>query len=283
MKKLSIVTLVIIALTSGRMSFVMAAEEKNAGINTVEQNVNDLLLIRDDDSLSDKEKAAKEIEVKTKILEGVLSLSLDEVKNLNGKLKDLPEFPKDSQEKKMQEGFMKSLEVHAAYYNEELNKLALLQTLAELRNMAEEVKKYRETVYNSDVQKIVEFALVFYSENVLGVSNNRLDKISGDIKKLSGMGYIRAGAFDSQMAKAKDLLELAAKLQKQAKEIVLKVPDGKDMVSDNAPAELIIKDGEVKKLPAPTNLMGDSLNKIKEAYGIFLQISKDVRKALGIK
>jgi len=262
---------------------VLAAETtKPDTVNPVETSVNELLTVRDDTSLSDEDKLLKEFELRKKILSEVLTLSIDEVAKLTAKVDALPEFAENSREKELRDEFKAVLETYTAYYTEQSKKLAELTKIDETKSLAQEIKDYRDNIYNPQIQKIVNFVLLFYNDDVLKIANTRLDKISADIKKLEKLGYIKAGIFASELKLAAETLSAARALLEEAKSAVLTTPKPEEETALETRATPT-EEKEAQPPIEPNKLVEDSLNKVKSTYDIFLQISKDLRKLLGIK
>ncbi len=247
---------------------------KTTETKPVEDSVNELLTVRDDTSLSDAEKLVKELELRKKILSEVLSLSLDEVSKLTAKINSLPEFAEDSRERALQDEYKAALESYAAYYTEQSKKLGELTTIDEVKSLAQEIKDYRDNTYNPQVQQIVNFVLIFYNENVLKLATTRLDKITADIEKLEKLGYIKPDTFVNELKQAAEILNSARALLEEAKSAVLAPPE-----------EPTLEAGATEDTPPPVEpnkLIESSLNKIKDTYDIFLQVSKSLREILGL-
>jgi len=264
------------------LTWPVLAEETNTTSKPVEDSVTELLNVRDDTSLTEEQKLVKELEIRKKILSEVLILSLEEVKKLEAKLDALPEFVDESSEKTLQGEFEVSLKGYSSYYTEQTDKLATLRTIDEVKKLAQEIRDYRETKYNPRVQEIVNFVLIFYNEDVLKTANTRLEKISADVNKLEKLGYLKVGAFSAELKRASNILKSAAELNNQAKSLVLTPPTEEVVTEKPVSAEEVVEIESEEIVPTPAQLTEESLNKIKSAYDIFLQIGKDLRKALGI-
>lgn len=283
--KLKLLIVSLIALIGANLQQPASASEI-ATATSVEKSVDELLTTKDDTSLSPEEKLAKEAATREKILKEALASSLEEVDNIKTKLEKLPEFEKDSKEKELRDEFMEELNSYEIYYKEQSKSLDLLvteskdnETLNEdLKKAIVDLKNYRENIYNPRFQKMVEFLLLFYSADILQITQTRFDKISNDVKKLEKLNLIKSGYSKSSMENALELINDAHALQTKAKDLILNSDTSNEKVDDNV--EGIITDN--KPEPAPRELIETSLNKIKSAYDIFLQISKDIRKTLGI-
>ncbi len=276
------ISLAILTAVTALQPALAVETPKPDAVNPVETSVNELLTVRDDTSLSDEDKLLKEFELRGKILSEVLTLSLDEVSKLTAKIDALPEFTEESPERKLRDEFKAALEGYATYYTDQSKKLALLTTIEQVKSLAQEIKDYRDNTYNPQIKEIVNFVLLFYNEDVLKVANTRLDKISADIKKLEKLGYIKTGAFANELKLAAQTLSDARALLEEAKNAVLNPPKPEEEIAPEtgtAPTE----EEETQPPVEPNKLVESSLNKVKSAYDTFLQISKSLRKILGIE
>lgn len=216
----------------------------------------------DEDGLSPAERTSKAKDD----LQKALDLSLKKVDSLRVKLNDL-KFPEDSREEELRLTYLKDLNAYAQYYNGADKKLSQLETLDEIKDLARNVKEYRDTTYSPGGERVVRFILVFYNEEVLGIANDRYNKIEADIRKLEELEFIKKGVFNERMGNAKDLLAEAADLQRQAKEMAL-----------NSSSGILVKGKPV----SVKDLLEKSLNNIKSVYGIFLDLNQATKKTLGL-
>lgn len=280
---------IIFALISGLVlkQNVLAAE--NTGTTALEKSLDELLTTKDDVFLFPEEKLAKEITARTNILKDALNSSLSEAANLTVKIEALPKFKETSKESDLKNKFLEELKGHETYYNEQREKLDSLTKEADanenlneqLKNSIAELKNYREKAYNPRFQKMVDFVFLHYNADVLKMAKTRLDKISADAKKLEKYKFIKQGYLNPFLEKTAKLIGDADNLQGKASDLILypSLPDEESGKIENLPAS----DANTTPQPTPRELMETSLDNIKAAYDIFLQISKDVRKILGIK
>lgn len=221
-----------------------------------------LLTVEGNVDLTPEEKLAKAKEDLTKALD----LSLKKVDSLKNRLNEL-NFPELSREQNLKDGALSDLNAYADYYNKAKENLEKKDSLEDVKDLAKDVKEYRETTYNAGVEKIVRFILVFYNEEVLGVANDRFDKVDADVKKLDKLGVIKESDFRGKLDEAKGLLEESAKLQGEAKKIILSATS----------TDLLDEKG-----PTAKEMIEKSLNNIKTVYDIFLELNQLVKKALGL-
>ena len=261
------------------------------------------IAVNEDETLSDEEKFSRAHEG----LEKALSLALEKVSSLKADL-DSREFTDGTRELELKTLYLADLSIYETFYSESLAKAQLLESLESVQALAQEVKTYRDVTYTPGVQKIVEFILVFYSEDVINTAADRFTKISEDIGKLELLGLVNEGTFSEQLASINTTLTEAMTLRSQAKDMVLAItaveePTTTPGVTEtttptvieeetlqiDAPA--VVTDEGIKVAPADDTaaeqtaqmLLEKSLNNVKSAYDSFIEISKSVKETLGLE
>ncbi len=261
------------SINQGNIDTVLANVEGSAAVASGE----------DTSELTPEEKRVKAKENLTK----ALSLALEKVQGLTSDL-DGREFPEDSLEYALRNEFLAKLDSYKVFYTDKLNTLDGLETLGDIQTLAKEIKSYRDEVYAPGVEEIVEFVLVFYSEDVINIANERFTRISADLDKLENLGLLEEGVFSQEMADAQELLAGAADLRSHAWEIMFPIEEG---IDDNATSTIQEVSEEIPETgleitedvpPTVKELLETSLGKVKLAYGKFLEISSSVKETLGI-
>ena len=268
----------------------LAAETPVELLKPVTDSVSQLIQIKDDSSLSGFAKDEKELEARLNIVKDVLKLSTDEIAKLQERLKRLPLFDDKSREKILKTEYQKSLDDFSIYYADVSKKLDNVKTNDDAKELAEDLKNYRDTTYNPEIKKIANFTILFYAADIVKTGKARLNKISEDISRLEKLGYLKTGVFADKLKKAKTLLDDADKLQQEAAAIILAVPKEADetvaTVTEQATGATNTTTDEIKIVEEPKDpgdLTSQSLKNVKDTYDIFLQIGKDLKKYLGLK
>ncbi len=258
-------------------------------VKPVTDNLSQLIQVKDDTSISGFEKNEKELEARLNLIKDVLKLSTDEIAKLQDKLKKLPKFSDKSREKILKTEYQKSLEDFSVYYADKSKRLAGIKFNDDAKALAEELKNYRDDIYNPEIKKIANFTILFYNAEVIKTGKVRLNKISGDISKLEKLGYLKIGVFSDKLKKAQELLSDADKLEQEATDIILAPEPVKNegAIQKDVTAQQIgnITD-EIKVMEKPKDpgdLTSESLQNVKDTYDIFLQIGKDLKKYFGLK
>lgn len=252
-----------------------------------QENPDTLLAISEDEALSEEERFTKAKDGFTL----ALTLATEKVTELTENLENR-EFDEGSRENELKNSFLESLSEYGTYYSTTLTEVETLTTLQDIQTLAQEVKDYRDTVYSPEVENIVQFILVFYSEDLINIASERFVKISEDIETLESLGLIERDKFDNQLSDVDSLLEEADILRGEAKDMILAVPHGEDetitteeVAEASTTEEMEIPTGseiDVDEENIPTDTIEKSLNNVKSAYEIFLEISAVVKETLGL-
>jgi hypothetical protein len=295
-----IITLVVLSLT---LSPIFAQENLQAPNKEVSNKVDELIELKDDSTLSDKDKEVKEIQIRKEALGKITGLSLVEIKNLEDKINSL-DFGSDAQNK-IKDAFLEILDKNKKYSEDLKTKTDSDKlTLEEVKNLAQEYKDWRDENYNKYIKKLTVFILTFQEKNVLKTANTRLEKITADLKKLENAKIIKkedtwkyidsamksltnAQIFNSNAEKMiitaieKDIINAASSTLEMAAEIATTTPE--------KISEPVIKSATKLATSTPKiileednaqTLIEKSLKEIKSAYASFISISAKVSQKL---
>jgi uncharacterized protein YfkK (UPF0435 family) len=288
------------------------AAETDANTEDLNQSVNQLIEVKDDKSISEAERLAKELEARKQVVKDALSLSLKEISGLETSLKALKS--KDERVIAFQKSSLEYLESAKAFYEEKAELVDSIEDLEEIKSLAQTIKDYRDAGYNTTTERINNFLLLSQTDNLIKVAQTRWTKIDADLNKLERGQFISYGYFDANMEKAQKYINDAADLSNEAKEHILKEFDEEVAVKEAAEAAIPVEDndsapitmlgsgagetpGLENQLPAPTSntektepattsvvnpkeLAEASLTNLKSSYDVFLKISQSVKKIL---
>jgi len=294
-KYLSVIAAAFLAVSSVHAATTPAPASVNSSASDalktqadkVTQSEDNLATVKDNTLLSPEEKLQREIAARKDIISQALNLSLKEVENLQASLLKLPEFDAESRQAALEAQFGAELGVYHKYYSEKADNLAAATNLKldDVKAMAKEIIDYRDTVYNPDVKKIVDFLLLYYTSDATATASTRLDKIISDIKKLEKLNLLKQDFFRANLDKAAGLIKESSDLRGKAEMLILALPsdDHTDTTSTSSPATSTDASAPAAKTPTANDLLTASLSDIKATYEVFLQISKDIKKAVGIK
>lgn len=225
----------------------------------------------------EKDVYVTDLEVRKEILRQILQFSLSEIDNLKTILSKVD--AENDQWQKIKDNYLKTLDEFETYYNkiqEKINNGGL--TLSEIKNIASDLKDWRENTYSPQLNNIVNMALLFQNEDMLKTAFSRLDKIFNDLKKLSKQNLIKTDSLKVYFDQANRLLNEAKNNTANAKVLFLKIEFPDESQASGKTAE-DIEIESVQNRETLRNLIKESLKNLKSAYEIFFQMNSAFKKS----
>ncbi len=242
-------------------------------------------------------QAESDFETRRLALGKVFELTQTEINDLALRLKDLAE-PADVELALVYKTFQKDLKSYADLINSRIKELQSdYLTLEGVRVMADNFKKWREAVYDPEIQEIFDFLLMTQGDLILSIADVRYQKIAADVEKLKLEGATMVILRDS-LAKANTHLTSGHALRVQAGELFLssfkqrhveltrafkKIAPAVDTlqastldtVAPVTPTEQVAEPTVVLPAPEPETVqtfMQRCIDEISSAYKLFLQM-----------
>lgn len=304
----------IVALTlifSGAATFVSAGQSAVLTVNTdgsslkklqtglqgIKESAVNLINAKDEENLSPAEKEQKELELRLEILKKVVALAIQETKDIISQLKNLES--KDSKFALQKEQLLKEFENFLTFYEEQKQNLENSETindLASVRNAAQSLKEWREKIYSPVFEKTTDLLLLRQQKTLLELAEKRHQKISADLKKLKKINSRVFAKTEKSLEQASVALNEARSLEQKAELMFWFSPEAETSsvltatstatssdifsVPPLATNSSSTKDKTENQNSSIKDLVGQSLNKIKEAYRIFIEMSNSVKKLL---
>lgn len=320
----SIVILFVIAGLTLPLLKIYAAESApaqdgtQASLEQVQGTVDELIQLKDDSNIPDKEKEAQEIQIRKKAMDQIIDLSLSEIKNLENKLNSL-KLTTDEQKEEMAI-FLNILDKNINYSEElktNVDKDGL--TSNEIKKMAQEYKDWRAENYDIYIKKITAFILIFQEKDVLKIANTRLDKIVSDLTNLEKSNLIakedtwnlinlsikslgNAQIYNNKAERiisgyVQDLITAASSTQEISSSTpdILSATSSENLINTATSTQIIDATSTTSTTMASSskaqieieneshNLIEQSLKEIKNAYNDFIAISNLVSKKLKLQ
>ena len=194
------ILLTISLLTSGTLT---NAKISQSSLDTLQESLEQLVSIKSSSQLPSEEKQIVEIEARKTAFNRVLDLDTEELGGLRKKLEKLTNAERLKHLNTIEE-YRSYYEIIRGQINKEIN-------LVELVEIATGFKKWRETIYNKELTKIVNFILIFQNQEVIKIAENRLNRITRDFK------FIKSHLMPNQWGLAEKLVDDAGKLINEAK------------------------------------------------------------------
>ena len=243
-------------------------------LSPIEDSLNQLISAKEDVTLSPSARTYAEVTARESILEGVLGLSISEVSSTQSKLNSLPNFAKGSKELALQNKYLGQLATFSAFYKKEYKLLINIEdnsdpysesTNSALKNLAQDIEKYRENYYDQPISDMMNFYLVYYSQSIISTASAQLAKVAQNINQLEVANLISQGQFDQQLKEVNSLLSSASDLTAAAKGMILNPQAASALNTSSTPAALLTQ----------------SLSDVKQVYNIFLDIGNQLKSELG--
>ncbi|MBI4122068.1 MAG: hypothetical protein HY461_01930 [Parcubacteria group bacterium] len=268
-------------------------QQKEEAVKNVDTKLEEFLKVKDDATIPEAEKEERTAALRKEILEGVLILSVKEADDVQAQLESLSNL--SDEEKKWLDAFLKDLEGYRTQYDE------TAKTVADgvSRDDIHAFKAWRDTVYTPRVNTIVNFALVIQERTILRVAHERQKKIATDITKLERSGHLTAEQFRDLSAALEDAgteLDEAQKIAERARALLAReleiltaeTASSTAAIATSTAAAVIPLEGATSTSATTTpqettsGAVQTSLAKIKGAYKIFLEMSQEVKRILGL-
>lgn len=266
-------------------------EKLQAGLRDVKESAVDLINAKDEQNLSFAEQERRESELRLEVLKKVIILAVQEAEDIVKQLKDLE--PRNRQFALRREHLLEKFEVFLKFYEEQKQNLENSEEigLISVKDAAQSLKEWREKNYSPVFEEATDLLLLHQQKFLLELAEKRYQKIDSDIKKLKKFNARVFVKIEKTLEQAADALNEARSLGKKAEEEMF-WSVSKNAISGAAPtvnfssvpplaagsSSLEVK--TENQNPSIKNLVGQSLNKIKDAYRIFIEMSNSVKKLL---
>jgi len=267
------------ALTA--INFVSAQTAVQKAFEDVKGKLDELVGAKDEDSVSD-------LTLRIETFKKVIELSISEAKDLKLKLLALDKLSEELAD--WQKTMIEKLNFALDYYEgrkEFLIDNARELNLPSIRELAQGYKTWREEHYLKTADQIRDFLLIQQEQKSIQVANRRAQKIAEDLKRIEKAKIKGAADLNKLLAKAQDLIKEGVKLNDQAYNqflnqfISFEISNSAVATSSTSTLpESEATSTEVIFQPSIKDLVRESLNKIKEAYQVFIEMSNLVRKLL---
>lgn len=274
-------------------------EKLQEGLQGVKDSAVDLINVKNEQNLSAAEKEKEEFNLRLEVLRRVIALAEQETAGIANQLKNV----EDSTEKVFagqREQLLKQFESFLEFYKQQKQNLENSEalTLADIKDAAQSLKEWREKNYSPIFEQATDFLLLHQQKFIWELTAKRYQKISVDLKKLKKFNANVFGKTEKMLEQAATAIDESRNLGQQAEQMFLSayVNINKNATSTVSPLtssstfpQIINASSTAIKIESQKtasqnlsikSLVGQSLNKIKEAYRIFIEMSDSVKKLL---
>ncbi|MEK7611897.1 MAG: hypothetical protein AAB407_00965 [Patescibacteria group bacterium] len=238
-------------------------------------------------TLKPEERAELELSLKRVALGKILTLSTLETSELRDKFIaiEVPEGDFSDLQILIADELKASIAVFAA----QEKKTVAAKSITEIQTIATEIKTWRETKYNPEIRKTIDFMLVFQNGAVLKTAEDRLLKIEVNLEKTNAT---KSKFAESLLEEAREKILEAKDLHDNALQLLLAHLPKKAVTATTIEIEIPVieedvstttEDGTVVELPEPEiekpiltirELVESSIRNIKDAYKNFIALSE---------
>lgn len=298
MKKNLIYLSLIIAFNLVAVNFAWAESSTTTPQESLQESVTNLINTKDQDNLTPEQKEKDEQNLRLEIFGKVLDLSIKEVEDIIEQLKVLKNL--NEPETNLRNQLLEKFNGFLQFYDEQKKNLNQPEEfdLTAIKKLAQDFKNWRENIYRPIFETATDFLLINQQEAVLEMTEKRYQKISLDINKLKKTNLEGIDILEKSLDQAANLIKTAKDLWQETEDNFWQILDFTALATASS-TPTATSSGETVTLTAtstitPTstsvtaedqslsikNLIGESLNKIKEAYRIFIEMSIFVKKLL---
>jgi len=271
-------------------------------LSETQEGVSALLEVKDSTTLSAQEKARKEVELKKQIVLGVIDLAKAQLKDSKEKL-DALTLPDTDEWKNLREYYDRKIESHNEFYDKTRNDIIAAARAFATDSLTQLTKKLEEEKLNKidpTVEQMTNVIIVFNTENILILADERLKKIENDITKVYAQKLVQNEDLKTLFDQSAQILESSHQKNKEAQEIIIHLYAQDDSTLPNRYLEDLSKklQDAVQTSTATTtsnsttaqapqsigtylqSLIIGSLRDIRSTYDIFIEMSVNVTKYL---
>lgn len=298
MKKQSkILTLLLLAaVISSNLALAETLPVQRA-LDNVKEKIDDLITAKDENDTS------LSFSLRVEAFKKVIELSLSEAKELKIKLLSI-DLPQDELLLLWRDEMIKKLDEAITYYEKTKELKNEPQNINDIKALAQNFKEWRDSQYLPVSNAINDFLLIRQEEKAIEIATKRSQKIAEDlvklqrskitaiVKKLPDL-YKALSRADISIEEAKKQNDVARELFFE-RNVALFEPKNVSTSTEASSSLLIANNSESDAPEAATSsveenlpplsikdLVRSSLDKIKDAYRIFIEMSNLVRKLLG--
>ncbi len=303
-----------VASASQSANLQQSFDKIKESVQEVKDSTTNLITTKDSDILSPEEKDKQELSQRLDIFAKILNLSIKEAADTISQLKALNNL--EEKAVSLREQFLKEFEGFLKFYNGQKDILEKPEEidLAKIKEMAQSFKDWRETNYNPELAAATAFLLINRQKATLEMAGNRLTKISSDVEKLKKANLEGVDELGKLLNLASNSLREAKKKYQEAKDGFWLIEENLSAASSTTASSTLTSTStpiasSTEKITVPEmsvsientssinststpsisiedqflsikGLVGNSLNKIKETYQIFIEMSNFVKKLL---
>ncbi len=289
-KKRVILIAITIILTTPLLTSAQSDSVKSARSEVVKSAEKLEVIDKSGEVLTKKEAATQEFLATKEALSTVVDLSLAEVKDIEKSLDELKKGLEDTYALK-RIVFLEELNNYEDYLGETASDIKDSIDKSEIQVIAKSFKIWRTEAYEPEIKKMIQFTIVFQTKNTIKKADERISKITTDIKKIKTL-RLKPGIIESFLLQASGHIKIAKELEREAQDLLnnlLNPPEVLD-VSENTTispqnTEIANPENSINTEPQETaktieTLIESATAKVKEAYQALIDLNKAIKGTL---
>ena len=275
--KLLLIILITIGLMTKPIIFVYAQETATTSNFQTNTSILQKALKSIEDLINIKDEEGESLAFRIKAFKQVIELAIAEAKNLKVKLISLEKL--DEKELDWQNEQIEKLNTIIEFYEKEQKTLSEQKavTLEWIKTKAQNFKEWREDNYFPVAEDINNFLLIQQQQKAIETAQERLKKINRDLQLFKKREIKNLKLLSDLFAKAELAITESIKLNKQATTAFWEDQKKSKLINNTTTTVSSTTTLSISSSINIRDLIKESLNKIKEAYQIFIEMSKLVK------
>jgi len=275
--KLLLIILITIGLMTKPIIFVYAQETATTSNFQTNTSILQKALKSIEDLINIKDEEGESLAFRIKAFKQVIELAIAEAKNLKVKLISLEKL--DEKELDWQNEQIEKLNTIIEFYEKEQKTLSEQKavTLEWIKTKAQNFKEWREDNYFPVAEDINNFLLIQQQQKAIETAQERLKKINRDLQLFKKREIKNLKLLSDLFAKAELAIAESIKLNKQATTAFWEDQKKSKLINNTTTTVSSTTTLSISSSINIRDLIKESLNKIKEAYQIFIEMSKLVK------
>ncbi len=309
MKKILIMASAFLLL-AGFAQSAHAASDVDSKIAETKTNVQRLLEIKDNTSITQQEKDRLELQLKKNIVTNIIDISVSQLSDIRSKLSGIA-FPQTDDWKSVQSYLFSGIDSYLSFYQQSKNTVQSgdALTLDQVQEIAKNIEQKKSQEIDTFTEKASNVISAFNIADIVKLADDRLSKVRSDVDKVYAQKLVKTNVLRDSLDKAAQAVQDARDANISSKEIILNVytDDWRNSSTSSDFAVSLRKDAQQyafdqmkqststanlvsspDKIPVTDvlieeylqNIIHQSADSIRGAYSIFLQMSLSVNQYL---
>jgi hypothetical protein len=210
-----ITILVLVTLINQPLISFAQSEDVKSAREEVMKSADKLTEVKEAIDLSPEEKEVEKLSAKKDVLLKVIALSTLETETVREKLETITDIPEEFVS--LHASLLKNFDAFTVHFAKLKESTESAEELLLIQTIAGDLKLWRETMYDIEIKKALEFILVFQNRDILKTAGERFEKVSLHVTKVK---LLQSGIAQLLLNQSKENLDEAQNFMNQAWEIL---------------------------------------------------------------